>query len=218
MKKVSNLPSTTNILVFEMSDGPPLLPISNSILKFSIPSSTPRCCSLPPRYALTKQLSVGGPSLPASTYISLNHIYLNSSETCYWYKCLKHEASSNCPFICICENTRSPWNLPNMAKETTVGSEERVSHVTMGTRTLATEILGSTPWREPSQTLSLAPTKSQGRFQCWVASGQTTNREGTQPHPSTVKRIKVLLSSAHQGNSQLYPPPVPLIRKLTQAS
>ena len=42
--------------------------------------------------------------------------------------------------------------------------------------------------------------------------------EGTQPHPSADRRIKVLLSSAHQSNSQLYPPPVPPIRKLAQAS
>ena len=88
----------------------------------------------------------------------------------------------------------------------------------MGTRILAAEVLGSTPWRDPSQNLSLAPPKSPGRLQCWVASGQTTNREGTQPHPSAVKLIKVLLSYAHQSNSQLYPPPVPPIRKPTQAS
>ena len=90
--------------------------------------------------------------------------------------------------------------------------------LTMGTRPLAAEVLGGTPWCEPSQSLSLAPPKSPGRLQCWVASGQTTNREGTQPHPSAVKGIKVLLSSAHQSNSQLYPPPVPPIRKLAQAS
>ena len=75
--------------------------------------------------------------------------------------------------------------------------------LTVGTRTLAAEVLGSTPWREPSQSLPLAQPKSPGRLQCWVASGQTTNREVTQPHPSTVKWIKVLLSSAHQSNSQL---------------
>ena len=90
--------------------------------------------------------------------------------------------------------------------------------LTVGTRTLAAEVLGSTPWREPSQSPPLAPKKSLGRLQCWVTSGQTTNREGTQPHPSVDKQIKVLLSCAHQSNSQLYPPPVPLIRKLAQAS
>ena len=88
--------------------------------------------------------------------------------------------------------------------------------LTTGTRTLAEEVLGSTPWREPSQSLSLAPPKGPGRLQCWVASDQTNNREGTQPHPSTVKWIKVLLSSAHQSNRQLYPPPVPPIKPLRQ--
>ena len=66
---------------------------------------------------------------------------------------------------------------------------------TVGTRTLAAEVLGSTPWHEPSQSLSLALPKSPGRLQCWVASSKTTNREGTQPHPSTFKWIKVLVSS-----------------------
>ena len=87
-----------------------------------------------------------------------------------------------------------------------------------GTRTLAAEVLGSIPWHEPSQNPPLAPPKSPGRLQCWVASGQTINREGTQPHPSADKWIKVLLSSAHQSNSQLYPPPAPPMRKLPQAS
>ena len=86
--------------------------------------------------------------------------------------------------------------------------------LTVGTRTLTAEVLGSTPWPEPSHSLSLAPPKSPGSLQCWVASGQTTNREETQPHPSAVKWIKVLLSSAHQSNSQLYPPPVPPIKPL----
>ena len=90
--------------------------------------------------------------------------------------------------------------------------------LTVRTRTVAAEILGSTPWHEPSQSPPLAPPKSPGRLQCWVASGQTTNREGIQPHPSPVKWIKLLLSSAHQSNSQLYPAPVPPIRKLAQAS
>ena len=70
--------------------------------------------------------------------------------------------------------------------------------LTMGTRTLAAEVLGSTPWCEPSQSLPLAPPNSPGRLQCLVASSQTTNREATQPHPSAVKQMKVLLSSAHQ--------------------
>ena len=88
----------------------------------------------------------------------------------------------------------------------------------MKTRTLAAEVLGSTPWHEPSQSPPLAPPKSPGRLQYWVASGQKSNREGAKPHPSAGKQIKVLLSSAHQSNTQLYPSPVPPIRKLAQAS
>ena len=69
----------------------------------------------------------------------------------------------------------------------------------------------------PESTIS--PTKELGMLQCWVPSSQTTNREGTQPHPSADKQIKVLLSSAHQSNTQLNPPsPVRPIRKLAQAS
>ena len=74
----------------------------------------------------------------------------------------------------------------------------------------------SLAWALPGS--ALTPPKSLGRLQCWVASGQTTNREGTRPHPSADKQIKVLLSSAHQSNSQLYSPPVPPIRKLAQVS
>ena len=66
--------------------------------------------------------------------------------------------------------------------------------------------------RPPKSTMS--HNKEPGTLQCWVASGQTANREGTQPHLSADKQIKVLLSSAHQGNTKLYPPPVPPIRKL----
>ena len=69
-------------------------------------------------------------------------------------------------------------------------------------KTLAAEVLGSTPWCEPSWSPPLDPPKSCS-LQCWVASGQTTNKEGTQPHPSADKRIKVLLSSAHQRRTQL---------------
>ena len=88
----------------------------------------------------------------------------------------------------------------------------------MRTRTLAAEVLGSAPWCEASQSPPSAPPKSLGRLQCWVTSGQTTSREGTQPHPSADKGIKVSLSSAHQSNTQLYPPPVSPIRKLAQTS
>ena len=86
----------------------------------------------------------------------------------------------------------------------------------MGTRTLAAKVLGSTSWCEPSQSLSLAPPKSPGRLQCWVASGKTINREGIQPHPSVVKWIKVLLSSDLHSNSQFYPPLEPPIKPLIQ--
>ena len=67
-------------------------------------------------------------------------------------------------------------------------------------------------WALPKSAIS--PSKEQGRLQCWVSSGQTTNREGTQPHPSADKWIKILLSSAQQSKAQLYPPPVPTIRNL----
>ena len=90
--------------------------------------------------------------------------------------------------------------------------------LTVGTRTLAAEVLGGTPWCGPSQSPPLAPPGSLGRLQCWVASGQTTNKEGTQPDPLTDKWNKVLLSSARKRNSQLYPPQVPPIRKRPQAS
>ena len=74
----------------------------------------------------------------------------------------------------------------------------------------------SLAWALPESTIS--PTKEPGRLQCRVASGQETNREGTQPHPLEDKQITVLLSYAHQSNTQLCPPPVPHIRKLAQAS
>ena len=70
-------------------------------------------------------------------------------------------------------------------------------------------------WPLPESAIS--PTKERGRLQCWV-TGQTTNREGTQPHPSADKQIKLLLCSAQQSNTQFYPPPVPPIRKLAKAS
>ena len=67
--------------------------------------------------------------------------------------------------------------------------------ITVWTKSLATEILGSTHWLEPSQRLPLA-TPSACRLQCWLASCQTTNRVGTQPHSSADKWIKVLLGTA----------------------
>ena len=47
----------------------------------------------------------------------------------------------------------------------------------------------SLAWALPESTIS--PTKELGRLQCWVASSQTATREGTQPHPSADKRIKI---------------------------
>ena len=88
----------------------------------------------------------------------------------------------------------------------------------MRTRTLAAEVMGSIPWRNTSQSPPSVSPKTTARLQCWVTSGQTTDREGTQPHPSADKWIKVLLSSAHQSNSQLYPPQIAPIRKLAQVS
>ena len=81
--------------------------------------------------------------------------------------------------------------------------------LTMGTRTVEAEVLGSTPWHEPSQSPPLAPPKS------WVGSSVGSPQA---KQPSADKLIKVLLSSAHQGSTQFYPPPVPPIRKLAQTS
>ena len=74
-------------------------------------------------------------------------------------------------------------------------------------------LLGVSPPRVRHQTHQRACS-----LQCWVASSQTTNRKGTLPQTSADKQIKVLLSSAHQSNTQLYLPPVPPITKLAQAS
>ena len=56
----------------------------------------------------------------------------------------------------------------------------------MGTRTLAAEVLGSTPWLEPSQSLPLAPPKS------WVGSSagspQSKQPTGREPSPTHQQR------------------------------
>ena len=52
--------------------------------------------------------------------------------------------------------------------------------------------------------------------QDWVTSGQTTNREGAQPHPSAENWIKDLLCPPEQD--PVSQQPVPPIRKLAQAS
>ena len=58
------------------------------------------------------------------------------------------------------------------------------------------------------------------RLQGWVASGQTINREGAQPHPSANNWVKVLLSQAlpTRARPNFFPPLIPPISKLTQAS
>ena len=70
--------------------------------------------------------------------------------------------------------------------------------LTLRTRTLASEVLRSTPWHEPSQSPPLVPPKSLGRLHCWVTSGQTTNKEGTQPHPSADRQSVTELCSPDQ--------------------
>ena len=62
------------------------------------------------------------------------------------------------------------------------------------------------------------PTIKTCRLQRWVTSGQTSSREGAQPHPSTGNQIKVLLSEAlptRVGPS--FSHPVVPIKNLTQA-
>ena len=54
-------------------------------------------------------------------------------------------------------------------------------------------------WALPESAIST--TKEPGRLQCWVTSGQTTNREGMQCHQSADKRLKVLLSSPQKSNT-----------------
>ena len=61
--------------------------------------------------------------------------------------------------------------------------------LTVGTKTLAAEVLGNNhqhelPWRPPFGGQNPAPANAHCRLQCWEASGQTTKRVGTQPHAS----------------------------------
>ena len=57
------------------------------------------------------------------------------------------------------------------------------------------------------------------RAQAWVTSGQTIPREGVQPHPLADNWIKASLSRpCSPEQDPVFPPPVPSIRKLTQAS
>lgn len=110
-----------------MSDRLPLHPISNSILKCSIPSSRKMVVFSFSKAHSNKTVSSQQTQSTSFHYISLNHIYFNSSGTCYWYKYLKHKASSYCPFISICENTKSPGDLPKTAKEATIASKEMMT-------------------------------------------------------------------------------------------
>ena len=58
--------------------------------------------------------------------------------------------------------------------------------LTVRTRTLAAEVLGSTPWREPSQSLTLAPPKSQvGSTVGSPQAKQPTGRELSPTHQQT---------------------------------
>ena len=53
----------------------------------------------------------------------------------------------------------------------------------------------------------------------WVASSQTTNWEGVQPHPSADNWIKAILSKALPTRARpSFSHPVPRIMKLTEAS
>ena len=75
--------------------------------------------------------------------------------------------------------------------------------LTTGTRTLAAEVLGSTPWREPAQSLPLAPQEAC-RLQCRVASGQQpTGREPSPTHQQTsgLKFYWALLTRATQSST-----------------
>ena len=58
----------------------------------------------------------------------------------------------------------------------------------------------------------------QPYHRAWAASGQTTNREGAQLHPSVENWIKDLQNMALLTTPRFYPQPVPPLRKFAQAS
>ena len=60
--------------------------------------------------------------------------------------------------------------------------------------TLAAEVLGGAPLHVSPLGGHREPHHRVYRLQGWVASGQTTNKEGAQPHPSANNWVKVLLS------------------------
>ena len=72
--------------------------------------------------------------------------------------------------------------------------------LTAGTKRLAAVAVASTHWCELSWRLPFPPKTSPqpkaSRLQCWDTSSQTTNREGTEPHPSADRLFKVFLSTA----------------------
>ena len=77
----------------------------------------------------------------------------------------------------------------------------------------------SSPGRSALAKALLKLSHRASRRQDWVASGQTTTRQGAQPHPWADNWIKALLSkTAHQSKTQFFLLPVPSVRKLTQAS
>ena len=59
--------------------------------------------------------------------------------------------------------------------------------LTVGTRTLAAEVLGSTPWPEASQSLSLAPPRAQVGSS--VGLPQAKNQQGGNPAPSINSQV-----------------------------
>ena len=106
----------------------------------------------------------------------------------------------------------------------------------MKTRILVAAVLGMSPLGDHHFLTKTWPHSTAGGLQFWEASGQTTNREGTQPHPSADGLLRVVLST--QLSDKLYslthpcPPPegqdpipltsgqvpVPPTRKPAQAS
>ena len=71
--------------------------------------------------------------------------------------------------------------------------------LTTGTETQAATVLEGPPWHKPSWILPLTiygDCHRAQRPQGWIASGQTTIREGVQPHSSADNWIKALLTKA----------------------
>ena len=77
-----------------------------------------------------------------------------------------------------------------------------VAVATVETKTLEAEVWGCTLRCEPSWRLPFWPGPTQ-QLQCRDASGQTTNRAGTQPHPSAERLPKVFLTPQPTLNTAL---------------